>query len=118
HRMFFALNCTFVLLQTQVTLMTKPIAMSLIAIGLFVFLWLHPIQSHPLQQSNGAVKGRPRGDKATPIAVVATMYVGGALIQSGNNLEFVFSPTKLSINTGYHSIYIFLADAAVASTVV
>jgi hypothetical protein len=40
------------------------------------------------------------------------------MIQSGNNLEFVFSPTKLSIDTGYQSIYIFRADAALASRTV
>ena len=40
--------------------MTRPIAISLIAIGLFVFIFLQlytPIQSHPIQQSNRAMKG-------------------------------------------------------------
>ena len=40
--------------------MTRPIAMSLIAIGLFVFTFLQlysPIHSHPIQQSN---RGSPQ----------------------------------------------------------
>jgi hypothetical protein len=52
-------HCTFFLSQTQVTFMSRPIAISLIAIGLFVFTFLQlyrPIHSHPIQQSNRAMK--------------------------------------------------------------
>jgi hypothetical protein len=40
--------------------MGRPIAIILVAIGLFVFTWLQiykPIHSHSLQQSNRAMKG-------------------------------------------------------------